>query len=71
MMDYLIREHYSKYRRPFNCCEPRDLLAQVQDLCAYRGIAPRMTEDILDQVAANYFVNFKKDATELVEVTGH
>ncbi|HUU00735.1 MAG TPA: ATPase [Myxococcota bacterium] len=64
MMDYLIREHYSKYRRPFNCCEPRDLLAQVQDLCAYRGITPQMTENILDQVAANYFVNFKKATPE-------
>ena len=60
MVDYLIREHYQKHARPFNCCEPRDLLAQVNDLSAYRGIQPAMTEEILDRVAANYFVKFDK-----------
>ena len=60
MVDYLIREHYQKHARPFNCCEPRDLLAQVNDLSAYRGIQPVMTEEILDRVAANYFVKFDR-----------
>ncbi len=65
-VDYLISKHYKKFNRPFNCCEPRDLLAQVQDLCAYQGIEAQMTENILDQVAANYFVKFKKDVPQQV-----
>jgi predicted ATPase with chaperone activity len=56
--DYLVRRHYREPERPFNACEPRDLLAQVQDLCAYRDLEPIMSEEILDRVAANYFVQF-------------
>ncbi len=55
---YLIENHYRRAQRPFNACEPRDLLAQVIDLCAYRGIEPQLTPEILDRVAANYFVRF-------------
>jgi predicted ATPase with chaperone activity len=58
MIGYLVRKHYQGANRPFNACEPRDLLAQVADLCAYRGHEPRLTEEILDRVVANYFVRF-------------
>ena len=60
LMEYLIREHYQKAGRPFNCCEPRDLLGQVIDLCVYRGGQALMSQEILDRVAANYFVKFDK-----------
>ena len=59
LLDYLVEKHYRPSDRPFNACEPREILAQVQDLCAYRGQEPRMTKEILDRVAANYFVRFK------------
>jgi DNA-binding MarR family transcriptional regulator len=62
MVDYLIAEHYQRAGRPFNCCEPRDLLAQVVDLSAYRGLAPVLSCEILDRVTANYFVRFDKAA---------
>jgi len=62
MIDYLISAHYEPTGRPFNCCEPRDLLDQVIDLSAYRGGQPQMTREILDRVAANYFVRFSKTA---------
>ncbi len=58
MVAYLVRKHYQGAGRPFNACEPRDLLGQVVDLCAYRGQEPTMTEEILDRVVANYFVRF-------------
>jgi hypothetical protein len=58
LFDYLVRTHYEAEGRPFNACEPRDLLSQVEDLCAYRDEAAHLTEDILDQVAHNYFVRF-------------
>jgi hypothetical protein len=59
MLDYLVEKHYRPQERPFNACEPREILAQVLDLCAYRGEEPRMTKEILDRVAANYFVRFR------------
>lgn len=58
MVEYLVSKHYTAASRPFNACEPRDLLGQVADLCAYRGLEPQMTPDILDRVVANYFVKF-------------
>ncbi len=58
METYLVQRHYLKAERPFNACEPRDLLNQVRDLCAYRKIDVTMTKEILDRVAANYFVSF-------------
>jgi hypothetical protein len=58
MVDYLVRRHYQAANRPFNACEPRDLLGQVVDLCAYRGQKAILTEEILDRVIASYFVKF-------------
>ena len=58
MIQYLIKKHYTAANRPFNACEPRDLLGQVVDLCAYRGTEAAMTEEILDRVIASYFVKF-------------
>lgn len=55
---HLVDAHYAAHQRPFNACEPRDLLSQVEDLCAYRGERPRLTPEILDRVARNYFVRF-------------
>lgn len=58
LVNYLIEQHYTPTNRPFNACEPRDLLAQVRDLCAYQGVASQMSKDVLDRVAHNYFVKF-------------
>lgn len=60
VFDHLVARHYDN--RPFNACEPRDLLSQVEDLCAYRGEAPNLTRDIIDAVAHNYFVRFEDPA---------
>ncbi len=58
VVEHLIREHYEGSRRPFNACEPRDLLSQVEDLCAYKGVEPFLSNEIIDAVAHNYFVRF-------------
>jgi predicted ATPase with chaperone activity len=55
---HLVQQHYRKPKRPFNACEPRDLLAQVRDLCAYRKTEVRLDREIIDRVVANYFVKF-------------
>lgn len=57
-VDYLVQNHYLAAERPFNACEPRDLLGQVVDLCAYLGIEPQLTPPIIDKVVASYFVKF-------------
>jgi len=57
MVEYLIEDHYRKPGRPFNACEPRDLLSQVVDLCLYRGLKPVLDRHVLDRVVANYFIN--------------
>ncbi len=56
MVEYLVEQHYKRPGRPFNACEPRDLLAQVVDLSRYRGHKPALDREILDRVAANYFI---------------
>ena len=59
MFWYLVKTHYQPHDRPYNACEPRDLLKQVVNLCAYHGESPAMSEEVLDQVVENYFVQFE------------
>ncbi len=59
MFRYLVRTHYQPHNRHYNACEPRDLLKQVVNLCAYQGIEPQMSEEIIDRVVDNYFVQFE------------
>ena len=61
MVQYLIDTHYTPVHRPFAACQPRDLLGQVVDVAHYRGIQPRLTQDLLDAAARNYFVKFQRE----------
>lgn len=54
-VDYLIKTHYLPINRPFRCCQPRDLLQQIKNLCKYRGIAPEVTAKNFDFACQNYF----------------
>ena len=54
-VEYLVREHYEKADRPFRCCQPRDLLAQVVNFCRYKDVEPELTERSLDFAVENYF----------------
>ncbi len=58
VFEHLLRVHYQGDNRPFNACEPRDLLSQVEDLCAYRDQGPHLTTELIDAVAHTYFVRF-------------
>ena len=44
----------------FAACQPRDLLGQVIDIAHYRGETPRLTAELLDAAAHNYFVRFNR-----------
>lgn len=54
-LDYLIREHYQKANRAFRFCQPRDLLLQVRNHCAYHKRPPELTNEYLDMAVENYF----------------
>jgi hypothetical protein len=53
--DYLIDRHYKAVKRPFRCCQPRDLLLQVKNMCLYRELPLAMTNEFFDFACANYF----------------
>ncbi len=54
-VQYLIKTHYYAIDRPFRCCQPRDLLLQVKNLCLYEGTEPEMTNESMDFAVENYF----------------
>lgn len=54
-VDYLIETHYKRVNRPMRCCQPRDLLLQVRNLCRYIGEPPRMSKENFDFAVENYF----------------
>ena len=54
-VDYLIQTHYRKAGRPFRFCQPRDLLLQVRNYCAYRKRPAELTCEYLDLAVENYF----------------
>jgi hypothetical protein len=60
MVNYLIDQHYRPHRRPFAACQPRDLLDQMIDLAAYRGMKPILHPDFIDAAANSYFVRFDR-----------
>jgi hypothetical protein len=60
LIDYLVQKHYKPTRKQFAACQPRDLLGQVIDIAHYRGETPRLTAELLDAAAHNYFVRFNR-----------
>jgi predicted ATPase with chaperone activity len=54
-IDYLIARHYRAAQRPFRCCHPRDLLAQVQNYCVFHRREPALTPELFDFAVENYF----------------
>ncbi len=52
---YLIERHYEPIHRPYRCCQPRDILLQIKNLCLYEGTEPEMTNERMDFAVENYF----------------
>jgi hypothetical protein len=52
---YLIETHYKPIERPFRCCQPRDLLLQIKNLCLYKGTEQKLTNEGIDFAVDNYF----------------
>jgi hypothetical protein len=54
-IDYLIENHYRKIKRPFRCCQPRDLLQQVKNYCLFRKVPLKLSNENFDLAVENYF----------------
>lgn len=53
---YLIAEYYTKPRRHPRGVHPRDLLDGLVHLARFRGVAPRMTKEMVDLACQPYFL---------------
>jgi predicted ATPase with chaperone activity len=54
-VDYLIAHHYKRVKRPFRCCQPRDLLLQVRNYCIYNDLPLVLKHEYFDFAVMNYF----------------
>lgn len=54
-IDHLIQVHYLDVERPFRCCQPRDLLLQVKNMCLFRQQPMVLNRDNIDFAVQNYF----------------
>ncbi|MBS0210476.1 MAG: AAA family ATPase [Planctomycetes bacterium] len=54
-LDYLIDAHYRPIKRPYRCCQPRDLLMQVRNFCQYMRIPLEMKGEYFDRAVESYF----------------
>lgn len=52
---YLLDTHYRPIGRPMRCCQPRDLLMQVRNMCLYETRELEMSNDAMDFAVENYF----------------
>lgn len=54
-VDYLVQTHYRPHDRPLRRCQPRDLLAQMNNYCTFNGVALQLSPQLLDRVVKSYF----------------
>ena len=57
VLGYLLHEYYIKPNDPMRACHPRDLLDEIVDICHYRGVAPLLTNELIDKACRAYFVD--------------
>jgi predicted ATPase with chaperone activity len=58
LLEFLL-QRYEEEERPLRCCEPRDLIHNVLDICRYVGQLPELSKDLLDRAWINYFGHYK------------
>jgi len=55
VVNYLIDTHYLAVKRRMRCCQPRDLLMQMRNLCLFEKSPLVMSREIADFAVENYF----------------
>ncbi len=53
-ISYLLHK-YGQEHRPMKCCEPRDLLNRICDICSFEGRPLQLSEATIDAAWRNYF----------------
>ncbi len=56
MIETLLKR-YEVENRPLHCCEPRDLLERVRDICEFRGIPLGLDAEVIEMAWKGYFSN--------------
>jgi predicted ATPase with chaperone activity len=54
LLEFLL-QRYEEEQRPLRCCEPRDLIHNLLDICRYVGQPPELSKDLLERAWINYF----------------
>ncbi len=54
LLEWLLA-HYRTQHRELRCCEPRDLIERVRDICHFRKQSPRLDEEHLSLAWTGYF----------------
>jgi hypothetical protein len=54
-VEYMFEKHYRAVNRPLRCCQPRDLILQIRNLCRYVNRPAKMTPENFDFAVENYF----------------
>jgi hypothetical protein len=55
-LNYLLREKYPQIGNAFASYQPVFLIDQILSICAFEGLTPRMTPELLDRAWDNLFV---------------
>ncbi len=53
-INYLLHK-YGQEHRPMKCCEPRDLLNRISDICSFEGRPLQLSTATIDAAWRNYF----------------
>jgi len=53
-ISYLLHK-YGEERRAMKCCEPRDLLNRMSDICTFEGRPLQLSTSVIDAAWRNYF----------------
>jgi len=54
LLEFLL-QRYEEEKRPLKCCEPRDLIDRLLDICRYVGQPPELSKELLELAWINYF----------------
>jgi hypothetical protein len=65
-----ISKHYTRFRRPFRRCHPRDVISQAVDFINFKGLPYELTEEVLDRAFASCLLPPRELSEDLSQKTG-
>ena len=54
LVNYILAK-YGRAKRPMKCCEPRDLLNRIADICMFEGQPLKLSDSLIDIAWEHYF----------------